>query len=226
MRAIDRVFCELESAFAPTPLPLFLARSSPFDVVLPSFSDSSRKMLVPYIRVLFRPVSNFCDGMAYKQMETDDPDVSFQEVDLEVCAALVEHLKHIGQTETDVLEEMYKKLDMVREYNLRIRYALPPPLVSERVPISRLTPNRYKDPLAPETLRDLSFFLMDYGVFHPIIVGNYNIILVGEMLYSVWKAAGFKEVSIVKSHIEVKYIVPWWKRLWRETRQNKSSNGC
>lgn len=120
MRAIGRVFCELESAYDPTSLPNFLARTSPFDVVLPPLSNSSRQILVPYVKVLFRPVSNFCNGMAYKYMETDDPGVSFQEVDLEVCGALVEHLRHIEQTETDMLEEMNEKLDMVREYNLRI----------------------------------------------------------------------------------------------------------
>lgn len=61
---------------------------------------------VPYIKVILRPAPDFCPGMAYDQMETDDLSVPEQEADLEIFPMLIEYLEAEGETPEATLESM------------------------------------------------------------------------------------------------------------------------
>lgn len=99
MRAVEYVFMVKEPDTSP-PCTLGLV------------TEPGRTKDVPYIKVMLRPVSDFCPGMAWDQMETDDETVPEQEAHFEVFASLVEYLEKEGETAESTLEDMRRAVGL------------------------------------------------------------------------------------------------------------------
>ena len=103
MRGKGTYFIVNEPASIP---PYYIGRSDydPTIVVIPSSPRPERP--VPYIKVILRPGPDFCPGMAYDQMETDDLSVPEQEADFEIFPMLIDYLEAEGETPETTLESM------------------------------------------------------------------------------------------------------------------------
>lgn len=204
MRAIDHVFYREEEIDLPSYRPAFQVPS-----------EYNVTTSVPCIKVALRPVSDFCEGMPYENMESDDKTVVERTIDLQIYPVLIKFLEKEDQTTSETLEDMHRAMGL-RDLKREIAAIALKATNFKWVAPWQLTVNRYDDPLTRETHYALIEFMQEHGSFLPVIVGHYNVILEGEMRYLAWRASGYERIPVIQAPIEVKYAVSWWKRWWRQ----------
>lgn len=210
MRAIDYVFYREEEVG----LPPYILRPS-FQEEVPFLSEYNAVVSVPYIKIVLRPVPDFCDGMSYDSMESTHTEIKERIIDLQVYPGLIKFLEQEDQTSSETLEDMYKAMGL-RNLKLEIAALALKATDFKWVRADRLTINQYADSLTRETHDALIEFMKEHGSFLPVIVGHYNVILEGEMRYLAWRSRGYERIPVIQAPIEVKYAVPQWKRWWRQ----------
>lgn len=207
MRAIGHVFYREEEVDPP----LYIRRH-----VYKVLPEERRTVVnVPCIKVVLRPVPDFCEGMPYENMESDDKTVVERTISLQIYPVLIKFLEKEDQTVSETLQDMHKTMGL-RNLKREIAAMDLQAASFKWVPPWQLNVNRYDDPLTRETHYALIEFMQEHGSFLPVIVGHYNVILEGEMRYLAWRASGHERIPVIQAPIEVKYAVPWWKRWWRQ----------
>lgn len=187
-----------------------------FQEGVPFLPECNATVSVPCIKVVLRPVPNFCDGMPYESMESAHTEIKERIIDLQIYPVLIKFLEKEDQTASETLEDMYRAMglrDLKREIAGMTRRATD----FKWIRVEQLTVNRYDDPLTRETHDALIEFMKEYGSFQPVIVGYYNVILEGEARYLAWRSRGYERIPVIQAPIKVEYTISWWKRWWRQT---------